>query len=34
MTAALLSFHTEMMSVMVKTAQREEGIYRGAKGDR
>ena len=32
MTAALLSFHTEIMSVMVKTVPREEGIYRRAKG--
>ena len=33
LTAALLSVHTEMMSVLVKTVQKGEGIYRGAKGE-
>lgn len=32
-TAALLSAHTEMMSVLVKTVQKGEGISRDAKGE-
>lgn len=34
MTAALLSFHTEIMSVMVEMVPREEEIYRRGKGGR